>query len=49
MSLSARKEQSRLGFCADVVVASAVSLEIKLVAALLPAHDAQIVTYLLCA
>ena len=35
-----------LGFHADVVVANAIILEIKAVASLLPAHDAQLLTYL---
>ena len=35
-----------LGFRADVVVENAIILEIKAVAALLPAHEAQILTYL---
>jgi GxxExxY protein len=35
-----------LGFRADIIVADAVILEIKAVAALLPTHDAQIMTYL---
>jgi len=35
-----------VGFRADILVASAVILEIKAVAALLPTHDAQIITYL---
>ena len=35
-----------LGFRADIVVANAVLLEIKAVATLLPAHDAQLLTYL---
>ena len=35
-----------LGFRADILVANAIILEIKAVAALLPAHEAQIVTYL---
>lgn len=35
-----------LGFRADIVVADAVILEIKGVAALIPAHEAQILTYL---
>ncbi|MDR3533424.1 MAG: GxxExxY protein [Rhodopila sp.] len=35
-----------LGFRADNLVANAVILEIKAVAALLPTHDAQILTYL---
>jgi GxxExxY protein len=35
-----------LGFRADILVADAVILEIKAVAALLPTHDAQIMTYL---
>jgi GxxExxY protein len=34
------------GFRADIVVANTVILEIKAVAAFLPAHDAQILTYL---
>lgn len=36
----------RLGFRADIVVADAIILEIKGVASLIPAHDAQILTYL---
>jgi GxxExxY protein len=36
----------RLGFRADIVVQNAVILEVKAVAALLPNHDAQILTYL---
>lgn len=35
-----------LGFRADILVANAVILEIKAVSALLPTHDAQILTYL---
>jgi GxxExxY protein len=35
-----------LGFRADIVVAILVILEIKAVAAILPAHEAQILTYL---
>jgi GxxExxY protein len=35
-----------LGFRADIVVDRAILLEIKAVAALLPAHQAQILTYL---
>ncbi len=35
-----------LGFRADILVADAVILEIKAVAAFLPAHEAQIMTYL---
>ena len=35
-----------LGFRADIVVANAVLVEIKAVATLLPAHDAQVLTYL---
>jgi GxxExxY protein len=35
-----------LGFRADIVVENAIILEIKAVAALLPAHDAQLLTYL---
>jgi len=35
-----------LGFRADLLVANAVILEIKAVPALLPAHDAQLQTYL---
>jgi GxxExxY protein len=35
-----------LGFRADILVASTILLEIKAVTALLPAHDAQILTYL---
>ena len=35
-----------LGFRADIVVANAVILEVKAVAALLPTHDAQILNYL---
>jgi GxxExxY protein len=35
-----------LGFRADIVVANAIILEIKAVAALLPAHDAHLLTYL---
>jgi GxxExxY protein len=35
-----------LGFRADIVVEHALILEIKAVAALLPAHEAQILTYL---
>jgi GxxExxY protein len=35
-----------LGFRADILIANAVILEIKAVAALLPTHDAQIPTYL---
>jgi len=36
----------RLGFRADIVVQKAVILEIKATPALLPHHDAQILTYL---
>jgi GxxExxY protein len=35
-----------LGFRADILVAETVILEIKAVPALLPAHDAQLQTYL---
>jgi GxxExxY protein len=35
-----------LGFRADILVADAVILEIKAVAALIPAHDAQLLSYL---
>jgi GxxExxY protein len=35
-----------LGFRADVIVENTVILELKAVAALLPAHDAQLLTYL---
>lgn len=35
-----------LGFRADILVADVVVVEVKAVAALLPAHDAQILTYL---
>jgi len=35
-----------LGFRADIVAADAIILEIKAVAALIPAHDAQLPTYL---
>ena len=35
-----------LGFRADIVVASAIILEIKAVAAIVPTHEAQILTYL---
>jgi GxxExxY protein len=35
-----------LGIRADIVVANAIILEIKAVAALLPAHNAQLLTYL---
>ncbi len=35
-----------LGFRADIVVEDAVILEIKAVAAIVPAHEAQILTYL---
>jgi GxxExxY protein len=35
-----------LGFRADILVADAVVVEVKAVAALLPAHDAQVLTYL---
>lgn len=35
-----------VGFRADIVVADAIILEIKGVAALVPAHEAQILTYL---
>ena len=35
-----------LGFRADILVANAILLEIKAAAALLPAHAAQIMTYL---
>jgi GxxExxY protein len=36
----------RVGFRADIVVADAIILEIKGVASLIPAHEAQILTYL---
>ena len=35
-----------LGFRADVVVESTIILEVKAVAALLPAHESQLLTYL---
>ena len=35
-----------LGFRADIVIQNAIILEIKAVAALVPAHDAQLLTYL---
>jgi GxxExxY protein len=35
-----------LGFRADILVADAIIVEVKAVAALLPAHDAQVLTYL---
>jgi GxxExxY protein len=35
-----------LGFRADILVANTILLEIKAVTTLLPAHDAQILTYL---
>ena len=35
-----------LGFRSDIVVADAIILEIKAVAAMVPAHEAQILTYL---
>jgi GxxExxY protein len=35
-----------LGFRADILVADVVLVEVKAVAALLPAHDAQVLTYL---
>jgi GxxExxY protein len=35
-----------LGFRADILVADAVVAEVEAVAALLPAHDAQVLTYL---
>jgi GxxExxY protein len=35
-----------LGFRADILVENTIILEIKAVAALIPAHDAQILTYL---
>jgi GxxExxY protein len=35
-----------LGFRADILVANTILVEIKAVVALLPAHDAQILTYL---
>ena len=35
-----------LGFRADIVVAEAMILEIKAVAAIIPSHEAQILTYL---
>jgi GxxExxY protein len=35
-----------LGFRADIVVENVIILEVKAVAALLPAHEAQILTYL---
>jgi GxxExxY protein len=35
-----------LGFRSDIVVADAIILEIKAVAAIVPAHEAQILTYL---
>jgi GxxExxY protein len=36
----------QLGFRADIVVANAIILEIKAVSVLIPAHDAQMLTYL---
>jgi GxxExxY protein len=41
-----RGETIPLGFRADIVVADTVILEIKAVAAILPAHEGQILTYL---
>jgi GxxExxY protein len=35
-----------LGFRADILVADAVVVEVKAVAALLPAHETQVLTYL---
>ena len=35
-----------LGFRADIVIADAIILEIKAVTAIVPAHEAQILTYL---
>jgi GxxExxY protein len=35
-----------MGFRADIVVENTIILEIKAVTALLPVHDAQILTYL---
>ncbi len=35
-----------LGFRADILVADCIVIEIKAVASLMPAHDAQILTYL---
>lgn len=35
-----------LGFRADILVANAVIIEIKAIASLVPAHEAQILTYL---
>ncbi len=35
-----------LGFRSDIVVADAIMLEIKAVAAIVPAHEAQLLTYL---
>jgi GxxExxY protein len=35
-----------LGFRADILVADAILIEVKAVAALLPTHDAQVLTYL---
>jgi GxxExxY protein len=36
----------QMGFRADILVAEAIILEIKAVAAIVPAHEAQILTYL---
>lgn len=36
----------QMGFRADIVVADTIILEIKAVAAIVPAHEAQILTYL---
>jgi GxxExxY protein len=36
----------QMGFRADIVVAEAIILEIKAVASIVPAHEAQILTYL---
>jgi GxxExxY protein len=38
--------RNSLGFRVDIIVENAIILEIKAVAALLPAHDAQLLTYL---
>jgi GxxExxY protein len=35
-----------MGFRADIVVGNAIILEIKAVAALIPAHESQLITYL---
>jgi GxxExxY protein len=46
MSVVYKGRTLAMGFRADILVADAILLEIKAVAALVPAHDAQILTYL---